>query len=224
MRTIVVIPAYKEARRVYQVVHSVVSLGYDVVVVDDGSIDNTAEEAFRGGAKVLRHLVNRGYGAALTTGNQWALCQVCDVIVHFDADGQHDANDTKRMILPIINRQADVVLGSRFLKNNEGIPLIRRILIKLAILFTWVFSGVRLTDAHNGFRAFSSRALRDIDCWRDDMSYASEVIDQIAKLGLRYREVAVTIRYSEYSRRKGMRNFRKIILGLKFLWGKMSRE
>jgi len=225
MKIIIIIPAYNEAAKIFNVVQQVKSTGYDVVVIDDGSIDATAEEASRAGAKVLRHFVNRGYGAALTTGMDWALRHNCDVAVHFDADGQHEVGDIEKLIKPIADNQSDVVLGSRFISRDVSlyVPAIRRILIKLAILFTRVFSGIKLTDAHNGLRAFSNSALAKIDCRQDGMTFASEIIDQIAEHKLRFCEIPVTIRYTEYSKAKGESNIKKVLLGARFLWGKIIK-
>jgi polyprenyl-phospho-N-acetylgalactosaminyl synthase len=219
----VIIPAYNEALKIFHIVRQVKSCGCDVVVVDDGSSDKTSQEATRAGAIVLPHFINRGYGAALETGNQWALRRNYDIIVHFDGDGQHNANEIKRMIAPIEKGEADVVIGSRFLSNHETLPIIRKILIKFAVLFTWIFSSIKLTDAHNGFRAFSGRALKVIQCKQDGMSYASEVIDQIAEHNLKIVEVPVTIQYTDYSKSKGESNIKKVLLGLRFLWGKVIK-
>lgn len=224
-RTLVIIPAYNEAQKIRGIVQSVRERGYDVVVVDDGSSDSTAEEARRAGALVLRHFVNRGYGAALTTGNTWALRNKYDCVVHFDADGQHNPDEIASVAAPIAADTADAVIGSRFLgsESSRRVPAVRRLLLKLAILFTWLVSGIKLTDSHNGFRAFSGRALATIDCRQDGMSYSSEVVDQVAEHSLRWVEVPVVIQYSEYSRAKGESNVKKILLGLKFLWGKLIR-
>ena len=223
MRTIVIIPAYNEESKIYNVVSSVLDRGYDVLVVDDGSRDNTSEQACRAGAIVLRHFVNRGYGAALETGNEYALENQYDIAVHFDGDGQHNPDEIKNLVNPIIREKADVVIGSRFIGKTESMPIIRGFLIKLAILFTWIFSGIKLSDAHNGFRAFSHRALSAINCKQDGMSYASEVVDQIAEHKLRVGEMPVTIQYTDYSKSKGESNIKKMIVGLRFLWGKVIR-
>lgn len=223
MKIVVVIPAYNEQAQIYKVVKSVKSLGYEVVVIDDGSRDFTGEEAMAAGALVLWHYVNRGYGAALSTGNLWALNNGYDIVVHFDADGQHNPNEIKFLVSQIIADRADVVIGSRFLQTNKTTPLARKALIKLAIFFTWFFSGIKLTDAHNGFRAISNYALRKLECQQDGMSYSSEIIDQIAEHKLCLLEMPVTITYSDYSRAKGESNFKKVMLGIKFIWGRMIR-
>ncbi|MDP1709921.1 MAG: glycosyltransferase family 2 protein, partial [Candidatus Komeilibacteria bacterium] len=122
MRTLIIIPAYNEAAKIFNVVQQVKSAGYDVVVIDDGSADATTKEASRAGAKVLRHFINRGYGAALSTGMEWAINQNYDIAVHFDADGQHEVGDIAKLIKPIIDNQADVALGSRFIKSDPNDP------------------------------------------------------------------------------------------------------
>jgi polyprenyl-phospho-N-acetylgalactosaminyl synthase len=223
MKVLVIIPAYNEAQKIYNIVQDVQLRGYDVVVVDDGSKDNTSDEAKRAGAVVLRHYINRGYGAALETGNQWALRNGYDIIVHFDGDGQHNPEEIKNLVNPIIREKVDITIGSRFIGNAESLSAIRKLLIKVAILFTWVLSGIKLTDAHNGFRAFSSNALKMLDCKQDGMSYASEVIDQIAENNLQILEVPNTIQYTEYSVAKGESNIKKIFVGLRFIWGRFIR-
>ena len=223
MKVLVIIPAYNEAQKIYNIVQDVQLRGYDVVVVDDGSKDNTSDEAKRAGAVVLRHYINRGYGAALETGNQWALRNGYDIIVHFDGDGQHNPEEIKNLVNPIIREKVDITIGSRFIGNAESLSAIRKLLIKVAILFTWVLSGIKFTDAHNGFRAFSSNALKMLDCKQDGMSYASEVIDQIAENNLQILEVPNTIQYTEYSVAKGESNIKKIFVGLRFIWGRFIR-
>lgn len=224
MKVLIVIPACNEQAKIYKVARAVKSSGYDVLVVDDGSVDFTFEEAVLAGARVLRHPLNRGYGAALETGRAWALARAYDIVVHFDADGQHDPGDLSALLAPIKAGEAEIVLGSRFLDRSEWIPWSRKILIKTAIIFTWIFSGVKLTDAHNGLRAFSRRALQKISCRQDGMSYASEIIDQVAEHEIAWREAPVNVSYSAYSRSKGENNLQKILLGLKFLWGKFVRK
>lgn len=223
MRTVVVIPAFNEGKSIFSVAGAVRERGHDVVVVDDGSSDATRAAARQSGATVLRHPINRGYGAALTTGTEWACRQGYDVVVHFDADGQHDPDDIPAIVEPIRTGEADVTIGSRFLGSAQAMPWKRRLLIRLAVLFTRVVSGVRLTDAHNGFRALSAQAARRLNCLEDGMSYASELVERVARQGLRLREVPVTISYTEYSTSKGEGNLAKLRVGLRFLWSKLTR-
>jgi glycosyltransferase involved in cell wall biosynthesis len=221
--TVVVIPAFNEAQTVGTVVEKVREKGFDVVVVDDGSRDETALQAAKNGATVLRHVVNRGYGAALTTGSSWALLRGYEIVVHFDADGQHDAGEISTLIDPIRNGEADVTIGSRFLGEVRSMTWSRKTAVRLAIQFTRLFSGVSLTDAHNGFRALSIAAVRVLNCREDGMAYASEVVEKIARQNLRLREVPVTVTYTEYSMAKGESNVAKLGAGLRFLWTKFNQ-
>jgi glycosyltransferase involved in cell wall biosynthesis len=203
---VVVIPAYNEAARVGEVVREVRRRYPAVVVIDDGSRDATAEVARAAGAVVLQHPINRGQGAALQTGLSFALRHGAAYIVTFDSDGQHDPDDIEALLAPLRRGDWEISLGSRFLGRTENMPGARRVLLKLGVVFTRVCSGVRLTDVHNGLRAFTRRAAERIDITLDRMAHASELIDQIRDSGLAYGEVPVTIRYTDYSRAKGQRS------------------
>lgn len=198
-----VLPAFNEAATIGEVVRGLRARYRHVVVVDDGSVDETAREARAAGATVLRHVLNRGQGATLQTGIRFCLERGAECLVTFDSDGQHRVADVPALVEPIYRGEADVVLGSRFLGAGREMPASRRLLLRGAVLFTWMVSGLKLTDAHNGLRAFSRRAAERIDIRLDRMAHASELVDQIRRMGLPYREVPVEIRYTEYSRAKG---------------------
>lgn len=204
-RVVAVVPAYREAGRVGATVHTLRPYVDDVVVVDDGSPDATGDEARAAGARVLRHLLNRGQGAALATGIAYALRRGADVVVTFDADGQHDPEDLAALTAPLRDGSADVALGSRFLDGRSNPPPLRRLLLRLAVLFTRATTGLRLTDAHNGLRAFSRAAAAGLRIRQDRMAHASEILSEIRRLSLRVREVPVRVRYTEDSLRKGQR-------------------
>ena len=145
-----------------RVVAEVRRAGYRVVVVDDGSKDATAQAARAAGATVIQHPFNLGQGAALQSGIDLALANGAEVIVTFDADGQHGAADISRLADALAEENADFVLGSRFLEASSNIPPLRRLLLKAATVFTRITTGLRLTDAHNGLRAMTRRgAARD---------------------------------------------------------------
>jgi glycosyltransferase involved in cell wall biosynthesis len=199
----VVIAAFDEAPMVGEVVAGLRERGWRCVVVDDGSADGTGEAAARAGASVVRHPVNLGQGAALQTGIDFALERGADCVVTFDADGQHDPDDLPAILAPVLTGHADVALGSRFLGQAEGIDVPRRLLLRAAIVFTTLTTGVRLTDAHNGLRALSAAACRRLRIIQNRMAHASELVAQISHHGLRFVEVPVCIRYTDYARRKG---------------------
>lgn len=199
MKVVVVIPAYQEAKHVGVIVQSVRPFA-QAVVVDDGSTDATAAVAAQAGATVIRHMVNRGYGAALTTGTAYALSHGAEVVVHFDADGQFEAREIPKLVAALKPGAPSVALGSRFKGHVIGIHWLRKFTLKVGILFTWLVSGIKLTDAHNGFRAFTAEALRLMRLHQDRMAYSSEVVDEIARLELPWVEVPVTVRYTTASK------------------------
>jgi polyprenyl-phospho-N-acetylgalactosaminyl synthase len=201
--TFIVIPAYNEERAIAEVVGHLTTLWPRVIVVDDGSADGTGEAARRSGATVLTHAVNRGQGAALQTGITYALRRGAEIVVTFDSDGQHRTEDVATLVEPILAGKAEVVLGSRFLGTTEEMPALRRLLLRGAVIFTRLTSGANVTDTHNGLRAFSRVAAAQIEIRLDRMAHASEIIDEIAARGIRFVEVPVNLRYSEYSKMKG---------------------
>lgn len=199
----VVIAAYNEASVIGSVVQGVQGICPNVVVVDDGSRDSTEQEASRYTQHTLRHMVNRGQGAALQTGIEYALRQGAAYIVTFDADGQHRPSDIPKMLTPIVNGDVHITLGSRFLGGAQNMPTHRRAVLKLAVLFTRVVNRMPLSDAHNGFRALSRDAAQRINLRADRMAHASEILDQIRETGLPFQEVPVHVEYTEYSLAKG---------------------
>lgn len=215
--------AYNEGEVIAGVVRPLVESHYQVVVVDDGSRDATAERARAAGAAVVRHPINRGQGAALQSGLRYALRHGARILVTFDADGQHAADDISRLVGPIAGGTADIVLGSRFIEHAADVPATRRLLLRLAVAFTGVVSGIRLTDAHNGLRALSRRAAEQVDLQLDRMAHASEIIDQLVRTGLPLVEVSVTVRYTPYSLRKGQRAGHAARIVWDYLLNKVSR-
>ena len=205
MKVAVIIPAKNEAKKIAEVVRGIKNLpagGYDVIVIDDGSTDDTARESAAAGAVVLRHLINRGQGAAIRTGINHALVNGHGAAVFFDADGQMEPAEIP-LLLDKLNSGYDVVLGSRNIGRTFNMPLGKKIVKKIALIFTRLTTGLKLTDTHNGFQAWTMEALNRIILIQDRFAYASEVLEQIAKHGLKYCEMPVTITYSEYSKRKG---------------------
>jgi glycosyltransferase involved in cell wall biosynthesis len=220
----IVVPAYNEARAIGTVVTNLMSAGWrNVLVIDDGSSDETRAAARAAGALVLTHVINRGQGAALQTGISYALQRGAEVIVTFDSDGQHRVEDLEGLIAPILDQTADVALGSRFLGSTEKIPWSRKLLLRAAVWFTRFTSGLRVTDAHNGLRAFSRNAAARIHIDLDRMAHASELIDQVARGRMRFVEVPVHIRYSDYSRRKGQSSLGAFRVLFDYIWSRWTR-
>lgn len=203
----IVIAAYNEEKVIGDVVRDALRLFQNVVVIDDGSADDTVSVALQAGATVLVHPINLGQGAALQTGIDYALGHGFEHVVTFDADGQHAPEDAARMLHALDTGDTQVVLGSRFTGSVENIPTARRLLLKAATLFTRLTTGLRVTDAHNGLRALRRDALSTIRIRQNRMAHASEILDEIARHKLSYVELPVTIRYTEYSLAKGQSGF-----------------
>jgi polyprenyl-phospho-N-acetylgalactosaminyl synthase len=194
-----VVPAYNEQDNIGKVVKALKSLDYEVIAVDDGSSDHTEKIALENGAIVLRHVINRGQGAALQTGNEYALLKGADIIVHFDADGQFLPEEISDIIKPIIAGEADAVFGSRFLGKEANLPRLKRHFIYPVgrLVNNYILSGSNLSDPQNGFRALSREAAQKIIILNDGMAHNSE-IQRKAVSNFRISEVAVTVKYNRY--------------------------
>lgn len=199
---VLVMAAYNEGARISQVVDSVSKYVDKIIVVDDGSTDNTSVVVNNKKAVVLRHRINLGQGAALQTGFDYAKVFNPSVVITYDADGQFKASDIPKVIRPIIRDETDVVLGSRFMGHVDNITYLRKLILKAGVLFTYIFSQVKLTDTHNGFRAFNMVALNRINITQNRMAHASEIIDQVVNRGVRYIEMPVSVKYDQYSKSK----------------------
>jgi len=203
-RTWIVIPLFNEAAVIGDVVRQVQKTFAKVVCVDDGSSDNSAEEALAAGAHLVPHPFNLGQGAALQTGLSYALrFPDAQYFVTFDADGQHSVADAARMVQRLDAEPLDVVIGSRFLDQRTEVSPAKRLVLRTVAAVESATSGMKLTDAHNGLRAFNRKAAAAIRITQNRMAHASEITGQIGKLGLRYAEEPVHIEYTEYSKAKG---------------------
>ena len=163
----------------------------------------------RVGAKVLQHVVNLGQGATLQTGVEYGLSIHAEAIVMFDADGQMTPDDIPKF-LATLERGADVALGSRFLGEVVGVTQSRARFLKWAVRVSNIISGLSLSDAHCGFRAFRASVAPNLRITQDRMAHASELLHLIRRHRLHFEEVPVTIRYTEYSRTKGQSGFQAI--------------
>jgi glycosyltransferase involved in cell wall biosynthesis len=219
----VVIAAWNEAKVIANVIAAVRAKSFNVVVVDDGSKDGTSDEAISEGADVVRHPINLGQGAALQTGITYAVSQGAEYVVTFDADGQHCENEILMMVEALRERKADIALGSRFIGRTVGIPKLRILTLKAAIYFTFFTTGLKLTDAHNGFRALTRECAMRLEIHQNRMAHASEIIAFIAWNKLSYMEVPVTITYSEYSLKKGQKLSNSIRIVFELLLRRVSR-
>lgn len=219
----VVIAAYNEGQRLAATLRGLLPVCANVVVVDDGSRDDTAAVAKAFPVWVLRHPINRGQGAALQTGLDFARQRGAEVLVTFDADNQHDPADLPAVVAPVLAGTADVALGSRFLGRTENMPASRRLVLTAGVWFTRIASRIAVTDTHNGFRAFSRAAAERVRITQDRMAHASEILDEIRVQRLRYVEVPVTVRYSAATLAKGQSSWNAVRVAWQFLVGKVVR-
>ncbi|MDF2190959.1 glycosyltransferase family 2 protein [Paraflavitalea sp. CAU 1676] len=201
----VVIPVFNDLSVIRHVVQELLSMyEYRIVIVDDGSI--IPVNTFLVGLPVycLRHRVNLGQGAALETGFQYAFKCGADIVVTFDGDGQHVAEDVRTIVKPLMDGEVEVVLGSRFLEDGVSeVPVVRKMVLRIGRLVNFALGGGLLSDAHNGLRAVSREALEKISITENRMAHASEILFEIKRHRLSYREVPVTVNYTDYSRQKG---------------------
>ena len=185
--------------------------------------DQTSELARRSGCFVLRHSFNRGQGAALQTGVSFALREGADIVVTFDADGQHQTSDLPALLEPILAGRCDVTLGNRFLSRRSNVPAMRKVILHLGRLFTLMTAGLRVGDCHNGYRAFSRKSATAIGLKQDRMAHASEIYDQIRQAQLHFEEVPVTIRYSQETLAKGQKLSNSLSVLFHYLYGKIAQ-
>lgn len=212
MKMLIAIPAYNEASAIGSVITAVLKKypEADILVVDDGSTDNTSEVASKAGAAVVRHRINRGLGGGIGTAIEWAKQHQTDVLITIDADGQHDPADIMKVAKPIMMNQADIVIGSRLKSISTSMPTDRKILNTLANLLTFLLFGVTTSDSQSGFRGFSKKAIQSVTLRTQRMEVSSEIFGEIQRLGLKYSEVPIRVVYTDYSLQKGQSNSNSI--------------
>ncbi len=208
----VVVPAFNEQAMLGEVVAELRRSSYNVVVVDDGSsipVSNIIGPSK--GLYILRHKCNLGQGASLQTGIEFALREGADYIISFDADGQHLVADIPTMLMPLQTGNYDVALGSRFIREgSHNAPAGRKKLLKTGRLVNYLFTGLFLSDAHNGFRGFTREAAQRIKIRENRMAHASEILSIIRKEKMKFLEVPVTVNYTPYSKKKGQSSLNSI--------------
>jgi len=222
--TVLLVPAYNEGAVIGQVICAARRVFRWIVCVDDGSRDDTAEAARAAGAIVLSHPVNVGQGAALQTAIQYSLRLPVTWFCTFDADGQHRLDDVLAMRDTLSTQGVDMALGSRFLGTPTHMPTAKRWLLKAAVMFTSLTSGVKLTDAHNGLRMFNRHVAQTIKLQEPGFNHASELVDKIKINGYSFIEVPVTIDYTDYSKAKGQSMLNAVNIATDTLTSKVLRR
>ena len=200
----VILPFYNEEEVIDKIVLELLDNGYQVLAVDDGSMDNSYEKIKNLDCTIIRHSQNFGQGAALQTGMSFVkLNPKFEFFVTFDSDGQHQVANIENVLKPVLNNEADIVFGTRFQDDLTKFTFLKRIILKIAIKYTQLSTGVSLSDTHNGFRALNRLAIERIKLNFPGMTHASEFVEKAGQANLRIKEVPVHILYTKYSKRKG---------------------
>lgn len=219
--TWLVIPVYNEGQVIADVVEQALKVFPHIVCVDDGSRDDSVERILSTGAHLVSHPVNLGQGAALQTGLSYALAQPgAEYFVTFDADGQHQTGDAEKLVALLQEDAADVVLGSRFIEQNDQVPLLKRVVLRTAATISPTARRLKLTDSHNGLRGLNRKAALRMRITMNGMAHASEIVGQLARSDLRVAEIPVDILYTDYSRAKGQ----SLLNGVNILFDISLRE
>jgi len=220
----VIIPCYNEAAVIRNTVIEVLRHGYNVVIIDDSSKDNSKNELKGLPVYYLRHRVNLGQGAALQTGIDFALKKGAKYFVTFDADGQHDSDDIPGMVALLEKEKADIVFGSRFLPGAKtNVSRSRSFALNLGRYINYFTSGILLSDSFNGMRIFSKAAAEKIKLTENRMSHPVQLLMLTAAGKLKYTEYPVAIHYSDYSKKKGLKNKDGIKILIEILLYKIFR-
>jgi glycosyltransferase involved in cell wall biosynthesis len=211
----IVLPAYNEGEVIGSVIADIpssidinnIKCEVRVVVVNDGSSDNTAQEVKKfKKVYLINHILNSGAGAATRTGLHFAYDQGCDYVVTMDSDGQHAIEDVKKLIDTILKGDADFVIGSRLI-NSEGMPWYRVLGNKGLSLFTFLMFGVFVTDSQSGLKALNRKAISQINFHSNNFAFCSEMLWHAKKAKLKIKEVPIKAIYSDYSLAKGQTNW-----------------
>lgn len=206
MSIFVVMPAYNEESTIAGVIEELFNRGFNLVVVDDGSTDETYKVAENAGRvhenqfHLYKHLLNRGLGGALRTGIEAALHHDAEIVVTFDADGQHDPDDIMKVCQPIRDGEADVVIGVR---DFNHMPDSKKFGNTVMNIITRIFYGINVKDSQSGLRAFKREAARSMEINARDYGVSSEIVGEIRRHKLRLKEVPMKTIYTDYSMKKG---------------------
>ncbi len=205
--TWLIIPCFNEGTVIGDVIRHARETFPNIVAVNDGSSDNSAEEIHKAGAHLVNHPVNLGQGAAIQTGVEYARAQPgARYFVTFDADGQHQVKDVVAMLERLRNEPVDIIVGTRFGRPrsaDDQVPWIKRLVLKTVVPLSPRTRKLGLSDAHNGLRVFNKKVADELNIRMNGMSHASEFVAQMDERGWRVSEQPVDILYTDYSMSKG---------------------
>ena len=195
MKITVGIPAYNEEKNIAKIIVELKKVADQIIVCDDGSTDSTPMIAESLGAIVIKHPKNLGYGSTIRSIFLKAREINAESLVTIDADGQHKIEDVKSVIKPIVDGHADISIGSRFLKEDDGVPNYRKLGIKVITKVTNSSLSDKITDAQSGFRAYNKKVLQSLTPSDSGMGISTEILIKSSRLGLKIAEVPTDIRY-----------------------------
>jgi len=201
----IVIPAYNEGQVLESTLNELKKIYKNILVIDDGSTDNTEEILKSSGVKYISHPINLGQGSAISTAFKYLQNKKIKGLVSFDADGQHSVEDSVTFAKEILSCEEEIIFGSRFLKHKDNVPIIKRLALSLATKIHNFLGGVKLTDSHNGLKAYKRECLKKIDVGISRFAFESEIIFKVGEKKLRYKELPTNIKYTEYSMGKGQK-------------------
>jgi len=195
MKITVGIPAYNEEKNIAKIIVDLKKVADQILVCNDGSTDSTAEIAESLGAIVIKHPKNLGYGSAIRSIFLKSREINAEVLVTIDADGQHKIEDVKKVIKPIVDGQADISIGSRFLEEGDNAPKYRKLGINIITKVTNSSLSEKITDAQSGFRAYNNKVLQSLTPSDSGMGISTEILIKSSNLGLKIAEVPTEIQY-----------------------------
>ena len=207
----ILIPVFNEEKKIESVISDLSKYFINIIAVNDGSTDSSRDILKSLDVTLLNHSINLGQGAAISTGFKYIQnLNNAKAVVTFDADGQHSVEDAKAFAKEILSCDEEVIFGSRFIKNKANIPFLKKIVLSIVVLFTNRFSRTKLSDAHNGLKAIKKDSLKKIDITIDGFGFESQIIHQVSKKNMTYKELPTNTIYTSYSKNKGQ----KLINGL----------
>jgi len=221
----IILPAFNEGRVIKNTLKDLKeelskdkTNSYKLIVINDGSTDLTKKLSIKNSDIVLTHRINRGLGAALATGLEYVKrSRSFNYAITFDSDGQHNPKDIKKAVLALKNGY-DVVIGSRFLSKDQEFPKLRKIILQISNIITYIFFQVWTTDSQSGFRGFNKKAIETIKIRTNKMEVSSEFFAEIKKNHLKLKEIPIKVKYTKYSLSKGQSNLNGVKVLIKLLY------